>query len=114
MHLCICELIYQKVAEPGPNLVPWSSALHCISMRKSTFPRTAAFPPPALSCPESELEQHHYPELLEDRHEEGDLLLKAGVGGSLHFLPGKIEGRNYLSENHNYANGPPPPTLSLY
>ena len=51
---------------------------------------------------------------LEDRHEEGDLLLKAGVGGSLHFLPGKIEGRNYLSENHNYANGPPPPTLSLY
>ena len=42
-----------------------------------------------------------------------DLLLQAGLGGSLHLSPGKFTGRNYLSENHNCAAGPPPPTLSL-
>ena len=59
---CIYEWMDKIVVEPGPYLVPWSPALHWISIRYSTSTRTAAFLPPALPCPKSELGQHHYPE----------------------------------------------------
>ena len=45
---------------------------------------------------------------------EGDLLLQAGLGGSLHLSPGKFKGCNFLSKNHTSATGPLAPTLSLY
>ena len=43
-----------------------------------------------------------------------DLLLQAGLDGSLHLSPGKFKGRNFYLENHTYTTGPLAPTLSLY
>ena len=43
---------------------------------------------------------------------EGDLLLQAGLGGSLHLSPGKFKGRNIY--RNTYATAPLAPTLSLY
>ena len=61
---------------------------------------SGALLPPALLSPEGELEKNHFPELppfqlWRTDMKEGDILLQAGLGGSLHLLPGKFKGCNF-------------------